>query len=168
MARPGSSASTISPVLVSGAPSGMKSPSWMCCSSGMIRLALGQFSGNSSLSTQRAVYQPARCQPICTSQGHTYSAARQWWWRDWSPLAGSARCRRQGVASPAPRGLSRTSGRAVSKQLPLGRRPPARRQCRRTRYGGNAAVPGPPDRLTPTEPRCVGHKHKSTLPQLAL
>ncbi len=45
MPRPGSRSSTMSPVLVSGAPSGMKSPSWMCCSSGMIRLALGQFSG---------------------------------------------------------------------------------------------------------------------------
>ena len=52
----------------------MKSPTWMSCNSGMIRLALGQLRGNSSLSTQRAVYQPARCQPICTSHGQTRSA----------------------------------------------------------------------------------------------
>ena len=73
IARPGSRRSTMSPHSVSGAPSGMKSPTWMFCSSGMIRFALGQFSGNSSWSTQRAVYQPARCQPICTSHGQTLS-----------------------------------------------------------------------------------------------
>ena len=36
-------------------------------------MALGRLAGNSSRSTQRAVYQPPRCQPICTSHGHTRS-----------------------------------------------------------------------------------------------
>ena len=64
----------MSPHLVSGAPSGMKSPTLMFWSSGMMRLALGQLRGKSSRSTHRAVYHPARCQPICTSQGHTQTA----------------------------------------------------------------------------------------------
>jgi hypothetical protein len=34
-------------------------------------IPLARFAGNSNLSTQRAVYQPPRCQPIWTSHGHT-------------------------------------------------------------------------------------------------
>jgi hypothetical protein len=59
---------------VSGAPYGMNEPILMSCSSGMSRSALGQFAGKSRRSTQRAVYQPARCQPIWASHGQTDSA----------------------------------------------------------------------------------------------
>ena len=44
---------------------------WSC---GTIRVVLGPFAGNSSWSTQRQVYEPARAQPICTSHGHTAQA----------------------------------------------------------------------------------------------
>ena len=67
IARPASSSSTKSPHLVSGAPSGMKSPTRMPCSSGTMRFALGQLRGKSSRSTQRAVVpassMPARASP---------------------------------------------------------------------------------------------------------
>ena len=45
----------------------------MFCSSGISRVALGQFAGKSSRSTQRAVYQPPLCQPIWVSHGQTRS-----------------------------------------------------------------------------------------------
>jgi hypothetical protein len=71
--RPGSRISTTKPHSVSGGPSGTKSPTRRCCSSSTIWVALASLAGKSMRSTQRAVYQPARCQPICTSQGQTSS-----------------------------------------------------------------------------------------------
>jgi transposase len=67
----GFSTSTYRPHSVSGAPSGMKVPMPMSWSSGRIRSVLGPLEGNSSRSTHRAVYQPARPHPIWTSHGQT-------------------------------------------------------------------------------------------------
>ena len=88
--------------------------------SGMIRFALGQFAGNSSLSTQRAVYQPARCQPICTSHGQTASGGASMVMAGLSPPRGWALCRpRESTWAFLGRG-SVGSGRDVS--VPVRRR----------------------------------------------
>ena len=67
-------------------------------------MTLGQLAGNSSRSTQRAVYQPPRCQPICTSHGHT----------------------RAGGAGMATAWLVTTVGRSTSSSPGSGRRRSAR------------------------------------------
>ena len=47
----------------------MKSPTSRCWSGVRIRFALGALAGNNRASTHRAVYQPPRCQPVCTTLG---------------------------------------------------------------------------------------------------
>ena len=49
----------------------MNVPTAISCSSGTTRSALGPLAGKRTRSTHRAVYQPPRPQPICTSHGHT-------------------------------------------------------------------------------------------------
>jgi hypothetical protein len=49
----------------------MNVPTPMSCSSGMMRTAAGPLAGNNNRSTHRAVYQPPRPHPICTSHGQT-------------------------------------------------------------------------------------------------